>query len=206
MDIKPPSTIHRHRNHNPESTTKATTTSSPVVGQGSKIRTVKNEKNVQSEKGQTSNSSGLKEKNDMEQATGDSNEIIVYKRRYYILLTFSMIAFMQYCCWNTFGPISTTCIEVFQWSEQEIALMASLDPITYILTIYFFSWMMDVKGLSILSLLDFFFFSCKLVNCRWHSKREWKLRVGKLGGNLIYYLMHFISFKSVCVCGYLNIF
>ena len=38
---------------------------------------------------------------------------------------------------------------VFEWTESEIALMASLDPFTYIFTIYFFSWAMDVKGIYV---------------------------------------------------------
>jgi len=73
-------------------------------------------------------------------------ETRTYKCRFYILTIFSLTAFMQYCSWNAFGPISSTCMKVFDWSESEIAFMASLDPITYIFTIYFFSWMMDVKG------------------------------------------------------------
>lgn len=73
-------------------------------------------------------------------------EIKTYKRRFYVLLLFSMTSFMQYCCWNTFGPISTTSMQVFDWNEGEIAIMASLDPFTYLISIFFFSWLMDVKG------------------------------------------------------------
>ena len=75
-----------------------------------------------------------------------SSETRTYSSRFYILAVFSLTAFMQYCSWNTFGPISSTCMEVFDWSESEIAVMASLDPITYLFSIYLFSWMMDVKG------------------------------------------------------------
>jgi len=93
---------------------------------------------------------------------GDSNgsdcqDTKTYKRRYYILALFALTAFMQYCCWNSFGPISTTCMLVFDWTEAEIAFMASLDPFTYIITMLMFSWLMDVKGLRLSMVLSAFF-------------------------------------------------
>ncbi|EDO40262.1 predicted protein, partial [Nematostella vectensis] len=71
----------------------------------------------------------------------------VFRRRFYILFLFSIISFAQYCAWNTYGPIATTAKTVFDWSNTEIAVLASMDPITYLVTMLFFSWMMDVKGL-----------------------------------------------------------
>lgn len=76
-----------------------------------------------------------------------SFQVHSYKRRYWMLLIFSMVSFAQYCCWNTYGPIATTAKAVFNWSNTEIAILASMDPITYLFTMVFFSWMMDVKGL-----------------------------------------------------------
>ena len=70
-----------------------------------------------------------------------------YKRRFYILLLFSVIAFSQYCAWNTYGPIATTTKMVFGWTNTQIAFLASMDPITYLCTMQFFSWMMDEKGI-----------------------------------------------------------
>lgn len=69
-----------------------------------------------------------------------------YKRRFYILFLFSLISFCQYCAWNTYGPIATTAKSVFGWSNTQIAVLASMDPITYLCTMHFFSWMMDEKG------------------------------------------------------------
>lgn len=71
-----------------------------------------------------------------------------YKRRFYILLLFSVIGFSQYCAWNTYGPIATTAKLVFDWTNTEIAFLASMDPITYLCTMLFFSWMMDEKGIG----------------------------------------------------------
>lgn len=72
-----------------------------------------------------------------------------YKRRFYILFLFSVISFCQYCAWNTYGPIATTAKWVFGWSNTQIAFLASMDPITYLCTMHFFSWMMDEKGLRL---------------------------------------------------------
>ena len=75
-------------------------------------------------------------------------EIKSYKRRFYILLLFSVISFSQYCAWNTYGPIATTAKMVFNWTNTEIAFLASMDPITYLCSMFFFSWLMDEKGNS----------------------------------------------------------
>jgi hypothetical protein len=91
-----------------------------------------------------------KEKIDDAYEMGENN-IRSYKRRFYILLVFSLSAFAQYCAWNAFGPIAGTVKAVFGWGNAEIALLASLDPITYLLTMIFFSWLMDVKGLYIMT-------------------------------------------------------
>ncbi|KAJ7390831.1 Solute carrier 49 member 4 [Desmophyllum pertusum] len=72
-----------------------------------------------------------------------------YKRRFYILFLFSVISFSQYCAWNTYGPIATTAKMVFGWTNTEIAFLASMDPITYLCSMLFFSWMMDEKGLRL---------------------------------------------------------
>lgn len=88
------------------------------------------------------------EKQDKKDENNENEENVrTYKRRFYILAVFSMTSFAQYCAWNAFGPISGTVKAVFGWGNAEIALLASLDPITYILTMIFFSWMMDVKGI-----------------------------------------------------------
>lgn len=72
-----------------------------------------------------------------------------YKRRFYIVLLFSLISFSQYCAWNTFGPIATTAKMVFGWTNTQVAILASMDPITYLCSMLFFSWMMDEKGLRL---------------------------------------------------------
>ncbi|KAL9967772.1 hypothetical protein ACROYT_G026064 [Oculina patagonica] len=73
----------------------------------------------------------------------------VYKRRWYILTIFSLIAGVQAAAWNTWGPITGSAEDVFGWSDGTIALLENWGPIAYIVSFLFFSWLMDVKGLRI---------------------------------------------------------
>ena len=70
----------------------------------------------------------------------------VYKRRWYILTIFSLIAGVQAAAWNTWGPITGSAEDVFGWSDGTIALLENWGPIAYIVSFLFFSWLMDVKG------------------------------------------------------------
>ncbi|KAL9954760.1 hypothetical protein ACROYT_G042335 [Oculina patagonica] len=106
-----------------------------------------------------------------------------YKRRFYILLLFSVISFSQYCAWNTYGPIATTAKMVFGWTNTEIAFLASMDPITYLCSMFFFSWMMDEKGLrlSILVSCAFMFIGTGLRCVTSHpSYAIWSMGAGQL--------------------------
>ncbi|CAL1547874.1 unnamed protein product [Lymnaea stagnalis] len=82
-----------------------------------------------------------------------SSDIHTYKRRWYILTAFSLFAFTQGAVWNTWGPISTTSEEVYDWQDSTIAWMSNWGPIAYILSGFFFFWLLQVKGLrwSVLS-------------------------------------------------------
>ncbi|KAK7100800.1 solute carrier family 49 member 4 homolog isoform X2 [Littorina saxatilis] len=75
------------------------------------------------------------------------DETHVYKRRWYILIVFSLLAATQGGVWNTFGPIASTTQDALDWSTATTALLQNWGPITYILSALFFSWMVDVKGL-----------------------------------------------------------
>ncbi len=83
---------------------------------------------------------------------GPDVEIKVYKRRWYLVLLFSVMAGTQGCIWNTWGPLATSANYVFGWSDQTIALLINWGPISYLLGFVPFTWMMDVKGLRWASL------------------------------------------------------
>jgi len=59
--------------------------------------------------------------------------IAVYKRRWYILLIFSLVAILQDTVWNTWGPIDHTAVFLYGWSHELIALFANYGSILYIL-------------------------------------------------------------------------
>lgn len=59
-------------------------------------------------------------------------ETCVYKRRWYILLIFSLVAILQDTIWNTWGPIDHTAIFLYGWSHDLVALLANYGSILYI--------------------------------------------------------------------------
>ena len=76
----------------------------------------------------------------------DPNGTVVYKRRWYIMLLFSLIALNQTSVWNTWNPLTQSVQLAFNWTISDVALLANWGCITYVLSMPFFSWMMDVKG------------------------------------------------------------
>lgn len=83
---------------------------------------------------------------DEKEASIPSPEVKVYKRRFYILFMFSMSTLAQAAVWNTWGPVSQSAKQVFGWSDGDIALLANWGPISFVISLYPFSWIMDVKG------------------------------------------------------------
>lgn len=91
-----------------------------------------------------------------------SDNVKVYKVRWYILILYSVLGWTQGGTWNTFGPISSTCENAFGWDDSTIALLNNWGPITYLVSGIFFSWMMDVKGNLH---LEFMFSLCGIFVC-----------------------------------------
>jgi hypothetical protein len=75
-----------------------------------------------------------------------TDEVIVYKRRWFILLVYCCNAVLQTTIWNTWGPIEATARAVYKWDSYVIDLMAAWGGITFCITMIPFSWIMDVKG------------------------------------------------------------
>ncbi|KAK3100279.1 hypothetical protein FSP39_017433 [Pinctada imbricata] len=76
-----------------------------------------------------------------------SAETQVYKRRWYVLISYSLLAMTQGGLWNTWGPIAATSEDAFGWTDADIALLSNWGPIAYILAAFILSWVVDVKGL-----------------------------------------------------------
>ncbi|GFR78514.1 disrupted in renal carcinoma protein 2-like protein [Elysia marginata] len=91
----------------------------------------------------------LGEENSSIQSTGneskDPGPMKTYKRRWYILIMYSLFALAQNGLWNTWGPISASSEEAFGWHDSTIAWLNNWGPISYILLGLFFPWLLQVK-------------------------------------------------------------
>eukprot|EP00118_Oscarella_pearsei_P010740 m.67765 g.67765 ORF g.67765 m.67765 type:complete len:204 (+) comp35468_c0_seq25:387-998(+) len=72
----------------------------------------------------------------------DNGETRVYYRRFYVVLIVFFMGFTQALIWNSWGPIQGPAEAVFHWSDATIALMANWGPIAYIISTFFFTWLM----------------------------------------------------------------
>lgn len=77
------------------------------------------------------------------------NKCKVYKRRWYILIIFSIVAALNNLIWNTWGPIQGTSQVVFGWDDTTITLLADWGPISFVVAVVPMCWLMDMKGLRI---------------------------------------------------------
>ena len=76
----------------------------------------------------------------------ESDEVKVYKKRWFILLVYCFNAFLLYAIWNTWGPIEATARAVYKWDDYVIDLMSAWGGIAYCISMIPFAWIMDVKG------------------------------------------------------------
>lgn len=74
------------------------------------------------------------------------NKCKIYKRRWYILAVFSVVAALNNLIWNTWGPIQGTSQVVFGWDSTTITLLADWGPISFVVTVVPMCWLMDMKG------------------------------------------------------------
>ncbi|ESO94232.1 hypothetical protein LOTGIDRAFT_118817, partial [Lottia gigantea] len=73
----------------------------------------------------------------------------VYKRRWYILTIYSLLAGTQAYVWNFWGPIAATSEHAYGWTDADIAFYANWGPICYIPMVIPFSWLISTKGLRV---------------------------------------------------------
>ena len=64
-------------------------------------------------------------------------------------MVYCLLGFTQACAWNTWGPLTKSVEPVFEWTDSTIALLVLWGPIGYLISILFFTWLMDVKGFII---------------------------------------------------------
>lgn len=112
-----------------------------------------------------------------------SRETKLYKRRWYMLFVFSMIAFVQGGIWNTWGPIAAASEEAFGWTDADIALFANWGPIAYLVATFPFAWLIDVKGLRPASVLSAFMVAAGAgIRCITDDQAyiKWTVNIGQL--------------------------
>ncbi|XP_065845353.1 solute carrier family 49 member 4 homolog [Oscarella lobularis] len=81
-------------------------------------------------------------KDDDEDVEIPTEETKVYYRRFYVVFAVFLLAFTQSWIWNGWGPIQGPAEAVFGWSDSVIALMANWGPISYVISIVFWTWLM----------------------------------------------------------------
>ncbi|XP_070175531.1 solute carrier family 49 member 4-like isoform X2 [Littorina saxatilis] len=89
--------------------------------------------------------------------TRGEDETHVYRRRWYILILFSLMCGTQGCVWNTFGPISSTAEDAFDWDTSNIGMLTNWGPISFIPATVPLIWALEHKGLRVASLWTAFF-------------------------------------------------
>ncbi|KAK7092415.1 hypothetical protein V1264_008160 [Littorina saxatilis] len=94
-----------------------------------------------------SSSSNIQNPDDTEPEGKAEGETRVYRRRWYVLMVYSLLSATQGGVWNSWGPISATAEDAFGWTDATIALLSNWGPIAFLVSGIVFSWMMDVKGL-----------------------------------------------------------
>ena len=76
----------------------------------------------------------------------ETDEVKVYKTRWFILFVYCINGVLQNAMWNTWGPIEETARAVYKWDDYVIDLMSAWGSITFCITMVPFAWIMDVKG------------------------------------------------------------
>lgn len=73
----------------------------------------------------------------------------VYRRRWWILLVYSLLAFMQGGLGNVWSVIAASAEAVFGWTDKEISLMQIWIYVSYLAAMFPFAWLIDKKGRKI---------------------------------------------------------
>lgn len=72
--------------------------------------------------------------------------IKVYKRRWYILMLFTLLNATGNILWNTWPPVQETCQLVFGWDKTNVLIIGALQALGSIISIVPSAWLLDTKG------------------------------------------------------------
>ena len=82
-----------------------------------------------------------------EEDTPTTSEFKVYKRRWYILLLFSVFCLLQWLTWNTVGPIVYALQYAHNWTDGDVAMVLNWAPIMFIVCLIPMSYLPEKRGL-----------------------------------------------------------
>lgn len=80
----------------------------------------------------------------------------VYKRRWYMLIVFSIVAFLQGALCSVWSVITPSVEEVFQWTDQDISLMQIWIYLAFLVVMFPMAIFVDMKG----NFIQFCFCTC----------------------------------------------
>ena len=81
-----------------------------------------------------------------EEPLNQNADIKVYKRRWYILMVFTLLNAVGNIIWNTWPPIQETCQLVFHWTDTNVLIIGALQALGSIISVVPSSWLLDTKG------------------------------------------------------------
>ncbi|XP_072024364.1 solute carrier family 49 member 4-like [Amphiura filiformis] len=80
-------------------------------------------------------------------------EHVVYKRRFYILVMFSVASIAQILIWNFWAPVASTAMNIFGWNQADIALLSVWGGVISVFVCIPFAGIMDKFGLRVMFLI-----------------------------------------------------
>lgn len=84
-----------------------------------------------------------------EKTSNDDRTVVIYKRRWYILLVLSMCVTLQNAVWATWGPIAESAEFVYGWDTTMIFIITNCGNIGVLLPVLFTGHMVSSKGLRV---------------------------------------------------------
>ena len=94
---------------------------------------------------------------DIDDRMAAGSQIKVYKRRWYILMIFTLLNTTGNILWNTWPPIQETCQLVLGWNKTNVLIIGALQALGSIISIVPSAWLLDTKGR-----LAFILFPCNV--------------------------------------------
>nr|XP_039268221.1 solute carrier family 49 member 4 homolog [Styela clava] len=80
-----------------------------------------------------------------------------YWYRWYICFIFSLFGLLQGAVWNTWSPIDKSAECAIGFTQSNIDLLTNWGPITFLISMPFFMWLLDKYGLRLPIVLSAFF-------------------------------------------------